>query len=339
MFGGLRVQRARLLILSGALASSALDIVCVIFEVGLKHRAPAGQIGAALLGRANLLAQIVGCGISTVQGIRQLLGLRVQLGLRTLGGIQLRAALCGIGLVLVHLAPQSSQALEPQRHLECPQLIAQAQVLLCLVSLLLERPCLIFQLGIHVPDAHQIVLGGFQPPGGLLLAIAELGHARRFLKDFAAILALERQNLVNASLSDDGVAVPSQTGIHKQLVDILEAAGLFIQCIFTLARAVIPPGDHDLSIIRAKNMLGIVQNERHLGKADWPALLGTAEDNVFHLGAAQAAGRLFTQHPTDGVRDVGLAAAVGANDGGQSTGEADLGAVGKGFESLKDQTF
>ena len=86
-------------------------------------------------------------------------------------------------------------------------------------------------------------------------------------------------------------------------------------------------------------MLGIVQNERHLGKADRSALLGTAEDDVFHLGAAQAAGRLFTQHPADGVRDVGLAAAVGANDGGQSTGEANLGAVGKGFESLKDQTF
>ena len=168
MFGGLRVQRARLLILSGALAASALDVVCVIFEVGLKHRAPAGQIGAALLGRANLLAQIVGCGIGTVQGICQLLGLRIQLGLCALGSVQLRAALCSIGLVLIHLAPQTGQAFEPQRHLECAQFIAQTQVLLRLIGLLLERPCLIFQLGIHVPDAHQIVLGGFQPPGGLL---------------------------------------------------------------------------------------------------------------------------------------------------------------------------
>ena len=46
-----------------------------------------------------------------------------------------------------------------------------------------------------------------------------------------------------------------------------------------------------------------------------------------------ALGALLAQHPVDGVADVGLPAAVGANHGGDSRGELHLGPIAKRFEA------
>ena len=55
---------------------------------------------------------------------------------------------------------------------------------------------------------------------------------------------------------------------------------------------------------------------------------GAGEDHVFHARAAQALGGLLAEHPTDGVAQVGLAAAVGAHDGGDAAAvEPQFGAV------------
>jgi hypothetical protein len=48
---------------------------------------------------------------------------------------------------------------------------------------------------------------------------------------------------------------------------------------------------------------------------------------------------LLTQTPTDGIDDVALATAIGANDGRHTGIEDELGAFGKGFEALNDNTL
>ena len=53
------------------------------------------------------------------------------------------------------------------------------------------------------------------------------------------------------------------------------------------------------------------------------------EDHVLHALAAQALGALLAEHPRDGVDDVALAAAVGADDGGDAGVEGELGAIGE----------
>src|SRR5581483_6385731 len=55
--------------------------------------------------------------------------------------------------------------------------------------------------------------------------------------------------------------------------------------------------------------VGIDERGRDLGHAGGLAVAGAGEDHVFHAGAAQRLGRLLTQDPGDGVRDVRLAAA------------------------------
>ena len=63
-------------------------------------------------------------------------------------------------------------------------------------------------------------------------------------------------------------------------------------------------------------MLGIVNDQRHLGKAHLIALFRAAEDHVLHFGAPELAAVLLAHDPADGVGDVGLSGPIGAHDGG-----------------------
>ncbi len=80
--------------------------------------------------------------------------------------------------------------------------------------------------------------------------------------------------------------------------------------------------------------LGVDEGEGDLGHAGRLAVAGAGEDDVFHLDAAEGLGGLLAENPGDGVRDIGLAAAVGTDDGGDTfAGELDLGAITEGLEA------
>jgi hypothetical protein len=84
------------------------------------------------------------------------------------------------------------------------------------------------------------------------------------------------------------------------------------------------------------------QGERHFGHTCRFAVAGAGEDHIFHACAAQGLGRLLAQHPGDGVGNIGLAAAVGADDGGHAVPvELEFGAVAERLEpeNLKTLQF
>ncbi len=79
---------------------------------------------------------------------------------------------------------------------------------------------------------------------------------------------------------------------------------------------------------------GIDEGEGDLGHTCWLAVASAGEDDVLHLDAPEGFGGLLAENPGDGVRDVGLAAAVGSDDGGDSLArELDLGAITEGLEA------
>ena len=81
-------------------------------------------------------------------------------------------------------------------------------------------------------------------------------------------------------------------------------------------------------------LLRIDQGERDFGHAGGLAVAGSGEDDVFHAGATKGLGRLLAQHPGDSVGNIRLAAAVGADDGGDAVPvELEVGAVAKRFEA------
>ena len=129
------------------------------------------------------------------------------------GGVQSSFQLDAAGAQLLQL-------LQPQGNLQSPQLVPHHQIFLGLLRLHPQGLHLKFQLADLVVDAHQILLRALELPLRLLFAVAVLGDARRLFKDLTSVRALHRQNLVNFALSDDGIAFPTQAGVHKQLIDI-----------------------------------------------------------------------------------------------------------------------
>ena len=174
---------------------------------------------------------------------------------------------------------------------------------------------------------------------GLLLAVAVAGDARRLLKDLPPVGGLDGEDFVNFALADDGVALPAQARVHKQLVDVLQADGSAVDVVLALPRAVVPPGDHYLRLLHVKEVGGVVQHQGHLGVARLLALGGAAEDHVLHLAAPEGPGGLLPHHPANGVGDVGLARAVGAHNGGDILTEGEHRLVGEGLEALNFQCF
>ena len=86
-------------------------------------------------------------------------------------------------------------------------------------------------------------------------------------------------------------------------------------------------------------MLGIVYHQRYLRKAHLPALFRAAEDHILHLGATELAAVLLAHDPADGVGYVGLAGAVGADDGGDVLAEVQDRLIRKRLEALNFQSL
>ena len=74
--------------------------------------------------------------------------------------------------------------------------------------------------------------------------------------------------------------------------------------------------------------------EHDLGHAAGLAVLGALKNDVLHLAAAQRFGALLAEHPRYRVGDIGLAAAVRADDRGDAAASEDyLSVVCKGFKT------
>ena len=221
-----------------------------------------------------------------------------------------------VGQGLAGSRPDLLQLVQPQGNLQPTQLVPQDEEFFGLFALLAQGLHLELQLVDLVGDAYQVLLGTLQLALGLLLPVAEPGDTGGLLKDLPAVAALHRQDLVNAALTDNGVALPAQAGIHEQLIYVLQADGAAVDVVLTLAGAVVPAGDHDLALLQGEDVVGVVQHQGHLGKALLLAQGGTAEDHILHLTAPECLGGLLPHDPADGVGDIRFSAAVGTHDSG-----------------------
>ena len=113
----------------------------------------------------------------------------------------------------------------------------------------------------------------------------------------------------------------------------LQAAGRLVDEVLAFAGAEDAAGDGDLVELGAEDVLAVGEGDADLGHAQGLVGVGAVEDAVFHLRAAQRLGALLAENPADGVGDVALAAAVGADDGRHAGFEVEAGLVGKALEA------
>ena len=271
----------------------ASDVGAVVLDLGLQEGDVVLGLLAGGLELADGLALVVELEGLLVILQAQLLGAAVESGQLVVRLLEDEGGGGVVGLGLAGGLGDLFEVFEPDGDLEPTELAAERQILLRLFRLLFQGADLQLQLGDLVADAQKIVLGVGQTALGILLAVAEFGDAGGFLENFAAVGRFEGKDLVDAALADVGIALAAKTGVHEQLVDVLEAGKLLVDIVFALAGAEIAAGDHDLGGLDAKAGVGVVEDEGGLGVADGGALGGAAEDDVFHLRAAQGAGALL----------------------------------------------
>ncbi len=87
--------------------------------------------------------------------------------------------------------------------------------------------------------------------------------------------------------------------------------------ILGFAGAKQPAGDHDLAeiaVFRRAAAIFVVEGDRYFGHAGGRQAIAAGKDHIFHLMAAQVAGALLAHGPAQGIDDIGLAAAIRADD-------------------------
>ena len=321
------------------LPPDAVPVLQVVLDVGPEYRHGVFQSVGVGLPLHHLEADALGLHVLVPHLGGVLLGGGVEGLHRPLGLLLLADGVLVVGQGLDGPRPYVLQLLQPQGDLQPPQLVPQHQELPGLLALCAEGLHLELQLVDLVGDAHQVLLGALQLALGLLLPVAEAGDTGGLLKDLPAVGALDGQNLVNAALPDDGVALAAQAGVHEQLVHVLQADGAAVDVVLALAGAVVPPGDHHLALLHREDVVGVVQHQGDLREALLSAHRRAAEDYVLHLAAPQGLGGLLPHDPADGVGDIRFPASVGAHNGGHVLPEGEHRLVRKGFEPLDFQRF
>ena len=207
------------------------------------------------------------------------------------------------------------------------------------LGLAAERAELAADLTGEVVDPGEVGLHRLELAERLLLALAVLEDAGGLLDEAAALLGGRAQHGVELALADDDVHLAADAGVGQQLLDVEQPAGGAVDGVLGAAVAEHRPRDRDLGVVDRQRAVGVVDGQADLGAAQRRPAGGAGEDDVLHLAAAQALGALLPHHPGEGVDDVGLARAVGADDAGDARLEAQRGRRGEGLEALQGQAL
>ena len=210
----------------------------------------------------------------------------------------------------------------------------QPQIFLRFLALFLQRGKLPFQFADNIIHAHKVLLFLVQLCGSFIFPRFIFDNACRFFKNTAAFIALCTEDFVNPALPDDGIAFPAHAGIHKQLLNVFQAAGRTVDAVFAFTGAVHAPRHLHLCIFHRQTAVLIINDNGNLRKAERLPAFRSGENNVLHFIAAQAFHALLPKHPAHSVGNVALATAVGADYGRYTGVKFQLHFFRKGLKSL-----
>ena len=236
----------------------------------------------------------------------------------------------------LHAGDLLAQPLEQpprQRQLHRVLLLGELRVPLGLAPLPGETADLRLHLGDEVLHPLEVHGGLLQPALGAVLPVAIEPDARRLLEERAPLVGAVGEEQVDHLRLDHDARVAAEAGAAEQVLDVAEADGRAVEQVVALSRAGEASGDDDLAVGDGEVAVGVVEEEGDFGDVDRAARGRTLEDHVLHLAAAEQPGRLLAQDPAHRVGDVGLAAAVGAHDGGDAVLEGEGDVVGEGLEA------
>ena len=176
------------------------------------------------------------------------------------------------------------------------------------------------------------------PVLGLAAAFLVLRDSRRFFQKVAKVIGLRLDDSRDHALLDDRIAAGSETGPVEHVHDVAAPAPRPVQPVGRLAVARELPAHRNLVVCGEAapgSTFQIVEEELHARSAQRLARARSVEHHIRHGGAAQTARRDLAHHPSHGVDDVRLAAAVRSDHADDVAGELDGGGIDEGLEACE----
>ena len=306
-----------------------------------------------LLRHLNLGFQLIGNHIAAgdlIAGILDRLIQLLQLSSELLVGIlrllvflrrTIQIVLCNAKLLLQILKLGHGLPVLHQEEIDIQilQFFMRFQINLSLFGLLLQRTDLALQLCQNVIDTDQIRLFIFKLLDGQLLTALEFYNSCSLVKQLPSVLRLVGKDLLDLTLSDDGIAFLADTGIIKQLLYIAQAHLHIVQEIFTLAAPVKSSRDRHFLIVYRELMIRVVEGNGYICTGQRFPQLGSRKNNILHGASAQLLDPLLSEHPAHRIGNIGFPGAVRSHNRRKAVMEFQLDFVCKRLKALNLNTF
>ena len=194
------------------------------------------------------------------------------------------------------------------------------------------------QLGLDVVHTGEVFASIAEATFGLLAPLLVARDACGLFEEHAQLFRLGLDDARDHALLDHRIGAGPEAGAkehvenvatpHRLIVDVVAGADIALHHALHRQLGVLAP-------LPGSTAAGVVEHQLHAGACDGLALAATVEDDVVHRFAAQRGRLAFAQHPAHGVNHVGLAAAVGADNADELTGQCNGGRVNERLEPGK----
>ena len=219
-----------------------------------------------------------------------------------------------------------------------PDMAGEVAITRGLAGLALEAGKLAFHFGDDVVETGKVGLRRLQPQFGFVPALMQAADAGGFLQDGAPRQRLLADQKTDLALADKGSRAGAGGSVgeenlhvalaHVAAIDAIDAAGLALDAAGDLDRLIVIEG-------RAGGAVAIVDEDGDFGDVAGGAAGATRKDHIVHLAAAHRGGAGLAHHPAHGVEQVGLAAAIRPDHGGEAGLDEELRRLDEGLETGK----
>ena len=229
--------------------------------------------------------------------------------------------------------------IEPQSHVDSFFLFFNRFAASCLFRLFFKRNQPLFIHGNLDMRSFHIAVSSVELQFRLVLSCTVFGDSSRLFKNVTAFITLLGNHLSDFALSDDGITVSADTGIHKELMNVLAQTRFLIDEILRVTVAETATCHRYLVIrrIQSEFRVCVIKADRYLGVAHLTTCFRAAEYDVFHRSTADISRGNFAEHPTHSVRYVRLAASVRPDDDRRTGFESHHRPVGERLEPMDFQ--
>ena len=218
-------------------------------------------------------------------------------------------------------------AREDQPRLGRANLVRQGLVPLRLPRLPFQRGDLAVEPRHQVFQPRKVRFGLAQLAFGVAAADVQAADPRRFFQHLPPFGRLGRDDRRDPPLADQGRRMRAGRGIGEGQRDVLRAHVAAVHAIGAAGPALDPA--HDLQFLG----VGGFRVQHHFGEIARRAGFGAREDHVFHSARPHRLGAVLPHHPADRFEQVGLAAAIGADDPRQPRFDPQFGRFDEALEA------